>query len=126
MNKSIIIWRHIVGIAIVLAIHSCAQSLRYFEDVRYFVGYWGGSIVLAFGIAGAISGLGYLFFTSYLKGKGVRTFVICAWVTAGVLLFGQWVLPGMVQRIKSADSRPDVSRYDLSEYNARINKSRGQ
>src|SRR5262245_11086499 len=130
MNKSIIFWRHIVGVALVLAIHSYVHSVCDFEGISCFGGYWGGSIVLAFGIAGAISGLGYLFFTSYLKDKGGRAFVICAWVTAGGLLVGQWVLPGLVERIKSSIlgvaplDLSDLKKkpYDLSSYYDREKK----
>lgn len=91
--KSIIFWRHIVGIAVLLLFQ------RGTESVPYFLGHWGGAMASAFGIAALISGLGYLFFTSWLRGKVARTFVIAAWAMAGLLVVGQWVMPDLVQRI---------------------------
>ncbi len=101
--KSIVFWRHIVGIVLLLLLQHGA------ENVPHFLGRWLGSIVIAFAGAGIISGFGYLFFTSWFRGKVLRAFVISAWTLAALLLFGQWFLPDMVRKIANQPSQNAIA-----------------
>jgi hypothetical protein len=95
--RSIIFWRHIVGIIIILL----AQHPRLFETMATFLGLWAGSLVIALGGAGLITCLAYLFITSRVKERAWRLFVLLAWCLAILQLAGQWLIPTLVGKIAS-------------------------
>jgi hypothetical protein len=92
---TIVFWRHLVGIAIVLV----AQHPRLYEGGMMFLGLWLGTLIISLAGAGIATGLGYLFLTNRLRGKLWRVLIVFAWLIAGLQLFGEWALPGVMQRI---------------------------
>ena len=95
--RSIVFWRHIVGIVIVLLV----QHPRLYGNGMMFLGLWSGTVVIALGTAGFITGLAYLFFTTQTKRKAWRMFIAVAWGVAILQLFGEWFLPSIVSNIAS-------------------------
>ena len=63
------------------------------EGPFYYFGYWMWSVFITFGGAGIVIALGCLFLTSWLKGKAIPAFVMCAWAM-GVLVVTLVSLPG--------------------------------
>lgn len=104
--KSIIFWRHVVGILIILLFQRGAENLP------FFLGRWLATTTIALAGAGLICGIGYLFFTSLLKTRVVRIFVTCTWVLAALQLFGQWALPDLMTKI--ANTKSTVNLDDFS------------
>ncbi|CAG1002646.1 hypothetical protein MTYP_03024 [Methylophilaceae bacterium] len=99
--RSMVFWRHIIGIAIILLI----QHPRLYGNGMMFLGLWSGTVAIAFIGAGLIVGLGCLFLTTKTKGKAWRIFVVIAWCFAILQLFGEWALPTIVSNIATTSPK---------------------
>jgi len=108
--RSLVFWRHAVGVAIVLL----AQHPRLYDNSMMFLGLWVGTSVIAFGGAAIATGLGYLFATNALRGKAWGTFVVLAWLLAGFQLIGEWVLPSMIQQIATGAPKTSLTAASTS------------
>lgn len=100
--RSIVFWRNIAGILLILLV----QHPRLYSGYGMFAGVWLGTAAVAFGTAVLATGLGYFFFTGYLREKARVwwVFISVAWVVAAVQLMGEWVLPSVVvERIGAVD-----------------------
>lgn len=81
--RSIIFWRHLVIIAVILAL-----APPYFGgNLAEFAGGVLGKLLLTLTLAGVCSSLGLLFFTKAVKGRYWWLFVECAWFFGAIVIF---------------------------------------
>ena len=93
--KGIIFWRHMVAISVI----ALAQNPRFYNSGEMFFGLWAGRLTVIFLASATIMGAAFLFATTFAKKRIWGIYIISCWIALGFNLFGQWVLPGMVEKI---------------------------
>jgi hypothetical protein len=81
VSPQILLWRHVVVLAVVLAVYSKISSAAA-DD---FLVLWPAVCATVFTLSAVIAGLGFLFFTRSERGKTLTTFRNAAWVLSGLL-----------------------------------------
>lgn len=104
--KSLVFWRNVVGICIVLM----ASHPRLYSSGTMFLGVWFGAFIITFGAASILSGVFYLFFTKVISGRFCKTLVILAWMFALIQVGSTWALPAIEKKIAAISVDESMKR----------------
>src|SRR4051794_19804671 len=98
--KSLVFWRNVVAICILLLVLDHPKGGG---SVVYYLGFWFATLVITFGLAAIVVALAYLFLTSIVRRRALKSFVFLSWAMATLLLFSQWFLLGIARDLAAEE-----------------------